>query len=83
LLLRVSNASLPLGLGRFRLSLCRRCHESDHRVADGLLDRVFGRTIERHRVDDRFHDHTFVHQMPDRRGGVVVGFSQADRPNER
>jgi hypothetical protein len=40
------------GFGWLGLSLCRGRNEADERIADGLLHRVRGATIERHGVDD-------------------------------
>lgn len=57
---------------------CRRGHERDHRVADGFLNGVSGQAIEHHRIDDRLDDDIFVHQMPDRRGRVVVIASESN-----
>jgi hypothetical protein len=42
------------------LRLRRRSHEANQRIADGILNRVGGRTVERRdRVDDSFDDDAF------------------------
>jgi hypothetical protein len=54
------------------LGLSRGGHKRYQRVADGLLHRVFGGTIEREAVNHGAEDHTSTHEVTDRVAHVLV-----------
>jgi hypothetical protein len=81
-LLGVLNTGSLCSLGSFSLCLSGRGHEGDQSVADRLLHRVLGGTVEGEVVDHRPDHHAPPHKLADGVAHILIIAAEAINPTD-